>query len=74
MSDWEEYVAHREEAEAEERWLTAERRDWASEVIERVATNHARYKALSERDPEQGYFAGHQDAYEKVLEYLKEYL
>ncbi|MBN7515100.1 hypothetical protein [Mycobacteroides abscessus] len=74
MSDWDEHIANREEAEAEERWLAAERREWANALIERVSIDHERYRARSYRDPDQDYFAGHMDAYEKVLEYLKEYL
>lgn len=49
MSDWDEHVANREEAEAEERWLNAERREWACGVIGRLETRLGEINQLRAR-------------------------
>lgn len=72
MRDWDEHVANREEAEAEERWLNAERREWVNAVIERLDRELERYNELAERSPRNEYVQGHQDAYLKVISHLRE--
>lgn len=41
-------------------------------VIERLKGELERYNELSKRSPRDEYFHGHQDAYLKVISYLRE--